>query len=311
MTISKRKIILFLFLMLFVSIKAQGEILTLKSGRSIEGRIVKKTEHYLMFRDQATGQVEGVLLEDIETIAQGVQPSSRGIEQKTVDAAASLQAPKAISQRTVPAESDSNVLRIYGTEILDENASSDQYDYSDTSTFYVKKEKDNPEDILEKWLKKNIQSAPFLIGSIAAFFLLYILACYPFYLIAKKTETSNPNLAWFPICNLYLLCKIADRPGWWLILMFIPFVNIIIFIVIWMDIAVACGKPSWAGILILVPVVNFFLQWYLALCKMEGVSFSQTKKVAMIDEEREKKAKEQALYEQIVPTQKSDTPKRF
>ncbi len=40
-----------------------------------------------------------------------------------------------------------------------------------------------------------------------------------------------------PIYNVYIMLKIAKRPGWWLILMFIPLINIIIGIIVTIDIA--------------------------------------------------------------------------
>ena len=45
-----------------------------------------------------------------------------------------------------------------------------------------------------------------------------------------------------PIYNIYVMCKIAGRPGWWLLLMLIPFVNFIIAIILNVDIAKRFGK---------------------------------------------------------------------
>ena|ERR1017187_7474870 len=61
-----------------------------------------------------------------------------------------------------------------------------------------------------------------------------------------------------PIYNLYVLCKIAGRPGWWVLLMLIPFVNFIILIIIAIDIAKAFGKGVGFGIgLILLPFIFY------------------------------------------------------
>jgi hypothetical protein len=51
-----------------------------------------------------------------------------------------------------------------------------------------------------------------------------------------------------PIYNIYVLLKIANRPGWWLLLYLIPFVNIITHAVVSVDIAKAFGKSSTFGI---------------------------------------------------------------
>src|SRR6195256_1051104 len=45
-----------------------------------------------------------------------------------------------------------------------------------------------------------------------------------------------------PIYNLYVMCKVAGRPGWWLLLMLIPLVNFIIAIILNVDIAKRFGK---------------------------------------------------------------------
>ncbi|MGA2584757.1 MAG: DUF5684 domain-containing protein [Tepidisphaeraceae bacterium] len=50
-----------------------------------------------------------------------------------------------------------------------------------------------------------------------------------------------------PFYNIYVMLKVAGRPGWWLILCFIPFVNLII-IVIPFDIAKRFGKGTGFGI---------------------------------------------------------------
>lgn len=52
-----------------------------------------------------------------------------------------------------------------------------------------------------------------------------------------------------PIYNIYNIVKIAGRPGWWVLLYFIPLVNIIIHIVVSLDVAKAFGKSEVFGIL--------------------------------------------------------------
>ncbi len=54
-----------------------------------------------------------------------------------------------------------------------------------------------------------------------------------------------------PIYNLYTLMKVAGRPGWWFLLYFIPFVNIVISIVVAIDVAHSFGKDTLYGILLL------------------------------------------------------------
>jgi hypothetical protein len=45
-----------------------------------------------------------------------------------------------------------------------------------------------------------------------------------------------------PIYNVYVMCKVAGRPGWWLLLFLIPLVNFIIAIILNVDVAKRFGK---------------------------------------------------------------------
>jgi hypothetical protein len=45
-----------------------------------------------------------------------------------------------------------------------------------------------------------------------------------------------------PIYNAILLLRIAGRPVWWLLLLFIPFVNLVVIILVMIDIARNFGK---------------------------------------------------------------------
>jgi len=92
----------------------------------------------------------------------------------------------------------------------------------------------------------------------------YIWTALCLHIIANKTSTPNGWLAWIPIANIYLMCKVANKPGWWTILFFIPLVNIVIGIIVWMGIAEVRNQPSWLGILMIIPIVNFLILGILA-----------------------------------------------
>ena len=47
-----------------------------------------------------------------------------------------------------------------------------------------------------------------------------------------------------PFYNWYILLKIASKPGWWLILLFIPLVNIVIVFLMKLGIAENFGKGT-------------------------------------------------------------------
>lgn len=61
-----------------------------------------------------------------------------------------------------------------------------------------------------------------------------------------------------PIYNVILLLEIAGKPLWWLILLFIPFVSIVIAVLVSIEVAKAFGKSSGFGVgLALLPFVFY------------------------------------------------------
>ena len=82
---------------------------------------------------------------------------------------------------------------------------------------------------------------------------------YALQTIAKKTNTPNNWYAWIPILNIYLMCVIANKPIYWILLLLIPLVNIIIAVLLWMAIAKKLNLPEYYGILIIIPLVGFYI----------------------------------------------------
>ena len=87
-----------------------------------------------------------------------------------------------------------------------------------------------------------------------AFAILMIAACWKIF-----SKAGQPGwAAIIPIYNWYILCRIVGRPGWWVILLFIPFVNFIIGIILCIDLAKSFGKGVGFGIgLILLGIIFF------------------------------------------------------
>lgn len=99
-----------------------------------------------------------------------------------------------------------------------------------------------------------------------------VIAIYIYFAVciqktADKIGIANSWLAWIPIANIYLVTQMAGKPGWWLLLMFIPFVNIVIWIILWMRIAEIRGKDGWLGITTILPIINLVTYGYLAFSK--------------------------------------------
>jgi hypothetical protein len=78
------------------------------------------------------------------------------------------------------------------------------------------------------------------------------------------TKAGQPGwAAIIPIYNVYIMCKIGGRPGWWVILFFIPIVSIIVTAIVSIDIAKSFGQSILFGIglwllgFIFYPVLGF------------------------------------------------------
>jgi hypothetical protein len=111
-----------------------------------------------------------------------------------------------------------------------------------------------------------------IIGLLIA--LLLIVATWKVF-----TKAGQPGWASIiPIYNLYIWCKIVGRPGWWIILMLIPFVNIIIGIILCIDMAKSFGKGAGFGIglallgIIFVPILGFGSAQYQGPSASQGVA---------------------------------------
>lgn len=86
------------------------------------------------------------------------------------------------------------------------------------------------------------------------FFLVMMVVAVVFIIGYWKVFVKAGQPGWavlIPIYNAYILLKIAGRPGWWLLLMLIPFVNIVIFLLVAIDIAKSFGQSAVFGVVLL------------------------------------------------------------
>jgi len=79
-----------------------------------------------------------------------------------------------------------------------------------------------------------------------------------------KTFTKAGHAGWLaiiPLVNIYILLKIAKRPGWWLVLYLIPLVNIVVHILVSIDVAKAFGKDAAFGVIALLffPYIGYIM----------------------------------------------------
>ena len=61
-----------------------------------------------------------------------------------------------------------------------------------------------------------------------------------------------------PIYNMYVLLKIAGKPGWWILLLFVPVVNLVISIIALLGLAENFGKGAGFAIgLLFLPIIFY------------------------------------------------------
>ncbi len=100
-------------------------------------------------------------------------------------------------------------------------------------------------------------------GSAAGLMILVVWLAVVIFLVAAMwkvyVKAGKPGWAVLvPFYNIYVLLEIVGRPGWWLVLMLIPIVNIIIAIITTVDLAKRFSKGAgFAAGLIFLPFICY------------------------------------------------------
>lgn len=95
----------------------------------------------------------------------------------------------------------------------------------------------------------------------------YIWMCVCIKKIAIKTHNTHVWMSWVPILQWVPLIKSAQKPAWWIVLLLVPYVNLVALPWLLICLAEKIGRPKWTGLLIYVPLVNIFLIPYFAASK--------------------------------------------
>jgi len=248
-------------------------VINLKSGQSVEGRILERTDDYIkgnFYGVELTywmDDIESIQLEDGEII----HPKASSVE--------------ALSYKTPPIEDYSS--QTPSVEVVPLERPSAKTTYIDrpvveTSPRRVSRpgslqfnkpagEGEIPPEDLAKLNRamdmSRAASSVFAMFGLIFFVgatLTYVFFAFCLQRIASKTAVPNGWLAWIPVANFYLMCVIANKPAWWLVLFFVPLANIVFMVLVWMSIAQARNKPGWIGALIILPLINLIVPAYLA-----------------------------------------------
>jgi hypothetical protein len=89
------------------------------------------------------------------------------------------------------------------------------------------------------------------------FVVLAVIATWKIY-----TKAGQPGwAAIIPIYNWLVLLRIIGRPWWWLLLLLVPFLNIVIYIIMMLDLAKSYGR----GVGFAIGLIVFPVIWLLIL----------------------------------------------
>jgi len=96
-------------------------------------------------------------------------------------------------------------------------------------------------------------------GAAVAISVVYGIILLWFIITMWKTFTKANQYGWaslVPIYNMVVLFRISGKPGWWVLLMFIPFVNLVVLILQAIGLAKNFGKGAGfaAGLILLSPI---------------------------------------------------------
>ncbi|MDK8181686.1 MULTISPECIES: DUF5684 domain-containing protein [unclassified Paenibacillus] len=100
--------------------------------------------------------------------------------------------------------------------------------------------------------------------SILLYLVFYLIGTVPYYVLGNKAGYDKSWFAFIPILNIVLVIRVAQESLWFLLLLIIPFVNIVASIYLMYKFIKAFGRSGLEIILLIIPVVNLVYLYYLA-----------------------------------------------
>lgn len=87
--------------------------------------------------------------------------------------------------------------------------------------------------------------------------IIHGLSTWKLYLKAGR----KPVESFIPIYNLIILMKIINRPRWWVILLFVPIINLLVIPVVWIETIRSFGKYSTLDTVLVVMTLGFYITY--------------------------------------------------
>ncbi len=274
-----KRIILLLCLCVVLSSPAFCDTLILKSGKQVDGSITQRTD------DAVKLDIEGVeityYISDIDSIngekiiveSVTVEPAEKVLEKKEIiqpDDLNTVSGQQLDAINTGSANQPSKEMQTLGEFAIGASSVSGDEDNANWRVNSGRIRKMSPGEAKKVAVVTGVAALILIVFSV----LIYVYSSLCVYFIAKKINIEPAWLAWVPIANVFLMCKMAGLSYMWLlgaIGLFIPIVNILaniyfigLTIFMWYKIAIARGRPGWVGILTIIPIANLVIMGYLA-----------------------------------------------
>jgi C4-dicarboxylate transporter DctM subunit len=103
-----------------------------------------------------------------------------------------------------------------------------------------------------------------IFGGVAVFAAFYVLTALSLVKMARELGLDGRWRAWVPILNWYFLCLLANKPGWWFWLLFVPGVNLVVLAYLLIAVFKRMGVSGWYTLLLLIPGINLVVPAVLA-----------------------------------------------
>ena len=117
--------------------------------------------------------------------------------------------------------------------------------------------------------------------------LFFIIIQIVHFLGTWKLYQKAGRKAWeaaLPLYNAYVLMKIINRPAWWIVLLFIPIINLLMFPVIWVETIRSFGKNSTTDSFLVVLSLGLYIYYVSYLSDVNYIEERSLKPRTELDE---------------------------
>lgn len=124
--------------------------------------------------------------------------------------------------------------------------------------------------LIQQWTDKikaylpNSIGGTALIGLVAGFAVWHLFSSYCFMLICRKARVPADALVWLPVFRWIPMIRAAGMSAWWFVAAFIPFLNVLCFLVWCVRIVRVCSKSPVITVFLIPPIINVPAFLYLA-----------------------------------------------